>query len=594
LTARLKSFQYLPKPQNGWQTPVLEFGGVMTVLEAPNGTGKTPVMKGIFLALGHELELPPDITEHCMAARLELLVDNKPVTLTRWLADPFRMTVEDEEGARDLSQAQYASWFTKMLGGGSRTLTNKQDRPAELYANVLIPAFAVDQDHGWDTDYYVPRNRDFIKSQRQEVIRFLTGVRPRYPFRTKTEFEDAKKVAERVDRLFESQKYLVDRLRANGELRDDEEPQLLARQRELQNELAANSQVVEAIREITSFVERDISRLEAERDALLASAGSLSRQKGQLSLVLSQLDGEVEVLAANVQATDVLRHFCGRAECALFANSAQSYGRSLLYLKDQMKDLSNSVSDISSSEATVAEQITLAEQAIAAKRAERDARIAQSPQAQLMAKLNALTQEIVNTELRLATLQQYVSERAKFEKLLDRRTQTQEAVETLRPKAIRGDNEAVDDVRRELTDSIQQWIETLRTENTKTVGFDDDFAVYTDTRKFSTDTHHSGSTRARIVLAFHAALLEVALARGGNHPGWLLLDAPQQHELSQNDFEAYAERLKMLADRYPGQVQLVFSVANRKLQIEVRDELWTPEYANEEGKPRFLGPVARS
>ena len=134
-------------------------------------------------------------------------------------------------------------------------------------------------------------------------------------------------------------------------------------------------------------------RREAARDALLASAGSLSRQKGQLSLVLSQLDGESEVLAANVEATDVLRHFCGRAECALFGKSAPSYGRSLLYLKDQMKDLSSSVSELSRSEATVAEQITLAEQAIVAKRRERDALVAESPQAQLMAKLNALTQE---------------------------------------------------------------------------------------------------------------------------------------------------------------------------------------------------------
>ena len=38
-------------------------------------------------------------------------------------------------------------------------------------------------------------------------------------------------------------------------------------------------------------------------------------------------------------------------------------------------------------------------------------------------------------------------------------------------------------------------------------------------------THQSGSTRTRIVLAFHAALLEMSLARGGNHPGWLLFDA---------------------------------------------------------------------
>ena len=207
MTARLVAFQYLPKRQDGWATPRLEFGAVLTVLEGGNGTGKTPIMKGIVLALGHEIELPPDITDHCLAVRLELLVDNKPATLTRWLANPFRMTVDDEDGTRDLSQAQYAGWFTKMLGGDVRTLTNKQDKPAELYANVLIPAFAVDQDQGWNTDYYVPKNRDFIKSQRQEVIRFLMGVRPRFPFRTKTEFEDAKKTAERIDRLCESQKY---------------------------------------------------------------------------------------------------------------------------------------------------------------------------------------------------------------------------------------------------------------------------------------------------------------------------------------------------------------------------------------------------
>jgi len=98
-------------------------------------------------------------------------------------------------------------------------------------------------------------------------------------------------------------------------------------------------------------------------------------------------------------------------------------------------------------------------------------------------------------------------------------------------------------------------------------------------------------TRGRIVLAFHAALLEVALARGGNHPGWLILDAPRQHELNQDDFNAYAERLKLLSDKYPGQVQIVFSVANLKSQIEVSDELWVTAYVNGEDEPRFLGPV---
>lgn len=109
-----------------------------------------------------------------------------------------------------------------------------------------------------------------------------------------------------------------------------------------------------------------------------------------MSLVLSELDGESEILGANVQATDVLRQFCGRTDCSLFVNSAQSYGRSLLYLKDQMKDLRASADDLGRSEATVAERITMIEQAIAAKRAEREARVSLSPQAQLMTKLDAL------------------------------------------------------------------------------------------------------------------------------------------------------------------------------------------------------------
>jgi len=593
VSIRLSSFRYLPKTADGWETPKLDFGALFTVLEGPNGSGKTPIMEGIYLALGHELELPPAITEHCSAAQLVLLAGNRPVTLTRYLDSTFRCEIEDEEGKRFIAQAEYARWFTKLLGGESRTVTNKQDKAAELYANVVIPAFAVDQDHGWNTDYYVPRGRDFIKNQRQEVIRFLMGIQPRHPFRTRTDYDEAKEAADKADRAVDLQRYIVDRLRTNGDLRDDEEPALLTRRAQLQAELNANSQTIEAIRDLTSFVERDIARLEAERDGLRSTASGLSRQKGQLSLVLSELDGEIEILGANVDATEILRHFCGRTECALFANSAQSYGRSLLYLKDQMKDLRTSADELGRSEATVEEKITLLEQAIAQKNADRDSRVAASPQAQLMAKLDALTKEVVAIELRLASLHQYVAERAKFEKLLDRRTQAHEAVEALKPKGVRGDIGSVEEVRQQLAESMQHWLQALRTQNVTTAGFDEDFVVQIDGRKFASDTHHSGSTRARIVLSFHAALLEVALTRGGNHPGWLLLDAPQQHELSQDDFESYAERLKMLADRYPGRVQVVFSVANRKLQIEVTDEIWVPEYMNEKGEPRFLGPVLR-
>jgi hypothetical protein len=86
---------------------------------------------------------------------------------------------------------------------------------------------------------------------------------------------------------------------------------------------------------------------------------------------------------------------------------------------------------------------------------------------------------------------------------------------------------------------MQDWLKVLGTQNTRTAYFDDEFVLYVDGSKFSLTSHQSGSTRTRIILAFHAALLEVSLAQGGNHPGWLLFDAPKQHELSQSDFDAY-------------------------------------------------------
>ena len=192
-------------------------------------------------------------------------------------------------------------------------------------------------------------------------------------------------------------------------------------------------------------------------------------------------------------------------------------------------------------------------------------------------------------ELRLAKVQQYVAERQKFERLLDKREQAVAAVADLRPTGVKGVG-AVDDAHQMLSQAMQQWLLTLGTKNTKTAHFDSDFVLTVDGAKFSTTTHQSGSTRTRIVLAFHAALLEVSLARGGNHPGWLLFDAPKQHELSQKDFDAYTERLELVSAKHPGRVQVVFSVADLKTQFQAGDEVWMPTFTFDR-EPRFLGPV---
>jgi prefoldin subunit 5 len=564
---------------------------MFTAVQGANGTGKTPIMKGIMHCLGHEVELPPEILTRCAFAELTLNIDGRQVVLTRKLGLEFELQIDDGAEPQTLtSQSEYGEWFLKLFNAEPPILTTKQGQPAGLYANVFLPALWVDQDHGWTTDYWTPPNRNFIQDQRQEVIRFLVGLTPRHPFRQRTQFDSAKETLERTEKAIELHRFVIDRLRRNEQLQDDEEPKLIERRSQLSQELGKNSGAIEAIRSATTFFDREIAALEVQRDEVVGRQATLSKRKGQLSLVLSELDAEEDVLTANVQSTDLLRQFCGREGCQMFAQSERSFGRSLLFLKDQIKDLKTSDRDLGRDADSLAQQVSAIDEAIQAKRHERDTAVKASPQAEVMAKLGTLTKEIVDVELRLAKVQQLAAEQKKFDRLLDQREQASAAVAELRP--TRGKSaSAADDVRQMLSDSIQQWLLTLGTQNTKSASFDEDFTLYVDGAKFSTTTHQSGSTRTRIVLAFHATLLEVALERGGNHPGWLLFDAPKQHELSQADFDAYADRLQLVATKYPGRVQVVFSVADLKTQFQAGDEVWIPGFTVDD-KPRFLGPVS--
>jgi hypothetical protein len=590
MSVRLESFRYLPRGADGWGSRLLHFGDIFTAVQGPNGTGKTPIMKGVIQGLGHEVELPPDVLARCEFAETTITIDGRAVTLTRRLGEDFHLHVaEGEESLVYTSQAEYAKWFIGLFSADPPALTNKQNAEVGLYPTVLLPALWVDQDHGWTTDYWTPPNRNFIQDQRQEVIRFLVGAPPRHPFRAKTEFEEAKQALDRIERAIDMQRYMVDRLRTNEQLADNESAALGSRQARLRADLAANSSAIEAIRSATAIYDRDIGALEAQLNDTAVRVGALNKQRGQLSLVLSELDGEEDILTANVHATDLMRQFCNKEGCQMFATSERSFGRSLLFLKDQIKDLQAADRALSRDVDDSAREIERLDAAIAAKRAEREQAVIASPQAEVLGKLNALTRELVDVELRLAKVQQYAGERQKFERLLDQREQAVARVAETRPTGMRGAS-AADDARQMLSDSIQQWLATLGTQNTKIALFDEDFTLFVDGAKFSTTTHQSGSTRTRIVLAFHAALLEVSLARGGNHPGWLLFDAPKQHELSQTDFDAYAERLQVVAARHPGRVQVVFSVADLKTQFQAGDEVWQPTFTID-GSPRFLGPL---
>jgi hypothetical protein len=172
------------------------------------------------------------------------------------------------------------------------------------------------------------------------------------------------------------------------------------------------------------------------------------------------------------------------------------------------------------------------------------------------------------------------SERAQLENLIEQERVASDDLESLKPNVgPRRDALKEYDVRKSLETRFHSWLRTLQTPNTgPAIGIDDELRPIVAGEVFRQDSSHSGSTRSRIVLAFHAAVLETSIEFGGNHPRLLVLDSPKQHELDASDLRAYLSRMySVSAGRSP--VQIIFSATDPEiLPIDAVDTLWTPQH----------------
>ena len=193
--------------------------------------------------------------------------------------------------------------------------------------------------------------------------------------------------------------------------------------------------------------------------------------------------------------------------------------------------------------------------------------------------------------LRLERIGGTAKEQKRFDALIDRAVQLEEEVSQLRPtRGERADQTRLTDVRNELGRCYGEWLTTLRAQNIpERIGFDDDFRLHLGDERFSENSPFSGSTRTRIVLAYHAAMVETSLKTGGCHPGFLVLDAPKQHELHAEDLGAFVRRFRDMVASQPIPVQLVIAATEQDFVDEkLADALWRPAFGTRD-EPRFLG-----
>ena len=79
------------------------------------------------------------------------------------------------------------------------------------------------------------------------------------------------------------------------------------------------------------------------------------------------------------------------------------------------------------------------------------------------------------------------------------------------------------------------------------------------------------------MLAFHAALIELSIRRGGSHPPFLILDTPKQHELDADNLRTFVNRFVEMGKKYKVDLQLVVAAKELEFLDPIDDAvIWRP------------------
>lgn len=591
MTVRIEAIEFIPKP-GGWTSGRREFGTFQTFVTGENGAGKTPVMKGIAYALGHTLKLTDEVKANCASIRLTLRVDGRKVQIERSTDDEERRFVAhttDRENQVFESDADFTKWLLSLLGIPFRPLAGKERGTivGKPYASVLVPVFWLDQDRGWHVPYSPLRSKDFVKSQGEEAVRWLLGVAQRHPAVDKKDQLKLESQIESDESLIRARMATISELRS--ELTDDGLEALVESKRRIVEQLRTTQGSLQSATSSGRVLDDRVEAVTQTLEAIHRRRAAMAGERQKLASAVEEIEADQEVLLANENASDLFRQVCDNVNCGFFRRPAESFGRRLLFVKDQIKDLRLAMSSVDTETVHLEASIADLGHSLQLLTEQRKSAQAAAGTDQLVAAVDALAAELQRVTLQLVRREQLVEEEKRLARLVERR-----ALRRAELEEMTGTRRTTDDRTREVRDafekSVFRWLKIINTPNLEQVGVNENFEITVRTRRFNYDSSQSGSTRTRFVLAYHAALLEVSLTRGGHHPPWLICDAPRQQELNADDLVSWVEALRALAKEHP--FQLVLSGKDIFTRIDEKtDKLWSPTFVMNETFPQHLGPA---
>jgi hypothetical protein len=560
------------------------------MLFAPNGSGKTPIIRALASALGFPNKFRNDILEKCKAVVLHAESEGEPLTIRRVIGatnNEFYATIDfNGEQTEHYAEGSFSIALFRLLGLKPPRLVSNKGEETQPYISTLLPVFYLIQGYGYSAAYKSPS--PFIEDQFAEMVRFAFGLNPKHSYEVKKNLIEEKSALEAQTRKIVGAQRVLEYQGRGVDASDANQAVLLRTVEDLTQQIDALRASVDAKGTASSTLSEMLRQKDAQIRARQVELFDLQNRVAGIETIRAEIDGEVKTLGLNEEARRVFTSFqeiCRVPNCGLFLGSTESYGKNLLYLKDQIKDLERN-----SLRAEI--RVEQLQERLGELGVERQTLVdsLDSPTTsgvdQLVTAVKALTKQLVDAQSELGRISALKDERSKLFELEKERDRIQDRIDGL-SNTGRADND-FKKLRLTLRELTVKWMQTLVTQNVST-NVDIDLNLRFTFGGETIETIGSGgtsSTTIRLVLAIHAALFEAYLSDKSRPFRFLILDTPKQEELHTADLAQYLKELEKMCEA--NNAQLVFSSTEYDHPTGPKDKRWLPGYRGPD-KPMYLG-----
>lgn len=564
----------------GLESEKLYFGQEITELFGPNGCGKTPILQTIVYCLGYPCQFRNDIYALCHSAHLSFSIKDKEYEVVREFLQTDVvikfLSKETNKLHHFHNQETYSKFIFDLLGlsyPSLVTIGNKQSYP---YLAHLLPIYYLDQDDGYSKHYYSSSN--FIKDQFSEILRIIFSLPEKHSFNSKKMSIDIKAEIEHIDNSLVIQRRNIElekeAIKDKNRKIDDVEFELNTIKNnlnKLKNSSSIQSDSLTGIDTIISNHKDKLRLLNKESD-------DIKKRNFSLCKIKEEINTEIETLNLNEEAKRVFKFFkeiCPSENCGMFTHSTESYGKNLLYLKDQIKDIERNINLDSKKVENIENEIIFITESINKAEGIKAELIKENDISSFVNVISEMTSNIFLLEIERSHLLKVSLLEAKYVDSLNKREQALD-----RQAALQKDSGIIPKLtklKKEISLSYVKWLDILNTSNiSKNISFRDDFYPILGSEKLE---QLKGSTKSRAILAYRAALIEIMGKTGLCPLKFIILDTPKQHEAHYVDIDNFIIELKKLSKEFG--IQIIFSSTEYQFNTDDNDQLWTPKFSGE-------------